>query len=67
MDYDTKLKIGTHILKDLALDVYTIDSVDYAYDHGIVEMVIKGWSLVSDFEIKHLIHASEFARLLEGA
>lgn len=65
MDYDTKLKIGTKLINDLAQDLYTVAHVDYTHDHGVVEVVIKGWSLVSEFEIKHLMQASEFVRLLE--
>jgi len=66
MDYDTKLKIGTKILNELAEDVYTVDSVEYTHDHGVVDVVVKGYSLVSDFEIKHLIQVSAFVRLLEA-
>lgn len=65
MDYDTKLKIGTKIINDLAQDVYTIDSVTYTHDHGVVEVIVKGWSLVSEFEIKHIMQASEFVGMLE--
>lgn len=66
MDYDTMLKIGTKLINDLAQDVYNVTQVEYTYDHGVVQVTVRGRSLVSEFEIKHLIHASEFARLLEG-
>ena len=66
MDYDTKLKIGSHILKDLASDVYKVDTVEYTHEHGVVYVSVRGWSLVSEFEIKHAMQASEFVRLLEG-
>lgn len=65
MDYDTKLKIGTKLINDLAQDVYTVDAVEYTHDHGVVQVTVRGWSLVSEFEIKHLMHASEFVGMLE--
>jgi hypothetical protein len=65
MDYDTKLKIGTKLINDLAEDVYTVDSVEYTHDHGVVEVIVKGYSLTSEFEIKHVMQASEFVGMLE--
>lgn len=65
MDYDTMLKIGTKLINDLAQDVYSVTHVEYTYDHGVVQVTVRGRSLVSEFEIKHVMRASEFVRLLE--
>lgn len=65
MDYDTKLKIGTKLINDLAQDLYTVAHVDYTHDHGVVHVTIRGWSLTSEFEIKHVMQAKEFVGMLE--
>lgn len=64
MDYGTKLKIGTKIINDLTQDVYTVTHVEYTHDHGVVHVTVRGRSLVSEFEIKHVMSTGEFAGLL---
>lgn len=64
MDYDTGLKIGTKIINDLTQDVYTVTHVEYTHNHGVVHVTVRGRSLTSEFEIKHVMQASEFDRLL---
>lgn len=65
MGHDTKLKIGTKLINDLSQDVYTVTHVEYTHEHGVVHVTVRGRSLVSEFEIKHIMKAGEFVKLLE--